>query len=66
MFQDHIIYTHGTVVYLVMAILRIYRRNSTFVDLPELVGEISRLGLVDALEKYHNKPLEKEAKSIVA
>ena len=54
------------VIYLVMAVLRIYRRNPTFVDLAELVGEISRLGLVDALQKYHNKPLEKEAKSIVA
>ena len=52
--------------YLVMAILRIYRRNSTFVDLAQLVEEISGLGLVDALQKYHNKPLEKEAKSIVA
>ena len=28
--------------------------------------EISRLGLIDALEKYHNKPLEKEVRSIVA
>ena len=65
-FQDHMIYTHGMAVYLVMAILRIYRRNSIFVDLAELVEEISRLGLVDALQKYHNKPLEKEAKSIVA
>jgi hypothetical protein len=35
-------------------------------DLINLVEEISRLGLVDALQKYHNKPLEKEAKSIVA
>jgi hypothetical protein len=34
-------------------------------DLTNLVEEISRLGLVDALQKYH-KPLEKEAKSIVA
>jgi hypothetical protein len=24
------------------------------------------MGLVDALQKYHNKPFEKEAKSIVA
>ena len=31
-----------------------------------LVEEISRLGLVDAMQKYHNKPLEREAKSIVA
>jgi hypothetical protein len=30
------------------------------------VEEISRLGLVDAIQKYHNKPLEREAKSIVA
>jgi hypothetical protein len=49
-----------------MSILRVYKRNSTFMDLYDLVEEISRLGLVDALQKYHNKPLEKEAKSIVA
>ena len=28
--------------------------------------EISKLGLVDALQEYHNKALEREAKSIVA
>jgi len=62
-----ILYIHTKmVVYLVMAILRIYRRNSTFVDLAVLVEEVSRLGLVDALQKYHNKPLEKKVKSIVA
>jgi hypothetical protein len=49
-----------------MAVLKVYKRNSTFMDLAELVDQISRLGLVDALQKYHNKPLEKEAKSIVA
>ncbi|MGC2425978.1 MAG: hypothetical protein WA421_03005 [Nitrososphaeraceae archaeon] len=49
-----------------MAILRIYKRNSMFMDLATLVEEISKMGLVDALQKYHNKPLEKEAKSIVA
>jgi hypothetical protein len=49
-----------------MAILRVYKRNSTFMNLANLVEEISRMGLVDALQKYHNKPLEKEAKSIVA
>jgi hypothetical protein len=49
-----------------MAILRVYKRNSTFMDLANLVEEISKMGLVDALQKYHNKPLEKEAKSIVA
>jgi hypothetical protein len=49
-----------------MAILRVYKRNSTFMELTDLVEEISSLGLVDALQKYHNKPLQKEAKSIVA
>jgi hypothetical protein len=49
-----------------MAILRVYKRNSTFMNLANLVEEISRMGLGDALQKYHNKPLEKEAKSIVA
>jgi hypothetical protein len=49
-----------------MAILRVCKRNSTFMDLANLVEEISRMGLVDALQKYHNKPLEKEAKCIVA
>lgn len=49
-----------------MAILKVYKRNSTFIDVSNLVEEISRLGLVDALQKYHNKVLEKEAKSIVA
>ena len=49
-----------------MAILRVYKRNSTFMGLTDLVEEISSLGLTDALQKYHNKPLQKEAKSIVA
>ena len=54
-------------VYLsLMAVLRVYKRNSTFMDLAELVDQISKLGLVDALQKHHNKPLEREAKSIVA
>ena len=49
-----------------MAILRVYRRNLTFLSLSDLVEEISKLGLVDALQEYHKKPLEREAKSIVA
>jgi hypothetical protein len=49
-----------------MATLRVYKRNSTFIDQSDLVEEISRLGLSDSLLKYYNKPLEKEAKSIVA
>jgi hypothetical protein len=46
-----------------MAILRVYKRNSTFMDLSDLVEEISRLGLVDALQKYHNKPLERKPRA---
>ena len=38
----------------------------TFLSLSDLVEEISKLGLVDALQEYHNKPLERVAKSIVA
>ena len=49
-----------------MAILRVYRRNSDVSDLSDLVEEISKLGLVDALQEYHKKPLDREAKSIVA
>jgi hypothetical protein len=49
-----------------MAILGVYKRNPTFIDVANLVEEISRLGLVDSIQKYHNKPLEREAKSIVA
>ena len=49
-----------------MAILKVYKRNSTFIDVSNLVEEIIRLGLVDALQKYHNRAIEKEAKSIVA
>lgn len=66
-FLKIISYIHVKRVYLsLMAVLRVYKRNSTFMDLAELVDQISKLGLVDALQKYHNKPLEKEAKSIVA
>src|SRR5918993_1768147 len=51
---------------IIMAKLKVYKRNSKFLDLADLVGEISSLGLVEALQKYYNLPLEKEAKSIVA
>ena len=64
--QVHTIYTREACLSIVMAVLRVYKRNSMFMDLAELVDQISRLGLVDAMQKYHNKPLEKEAKSIVA
>jgi hypothetical protein len=49
-----------------MAALSVYKRNSTFIDLSDLVGEVSTVGLPDTLEKYYQKPVEKEAKSIVA
>jgi hypothetical protein len=49
-----------------MAKLKVYKRTPQFLDLADLVGEISSLGLVEGLQKYYNLPLEKEAKSIVA
>jgi hypothetical protein len=49
-----------------LAIIRPYKRNSTFVDLPSLVEELSNLGLTETLKKYYNKPFEREAASIVA
>jgi hypothetical protein len=62
----HLPYISSKPRYAIMAVLRVYKRNSTFMDVADLVEEISSLGLVDALQKYHNKPLQKEAKSIVA
>jgi hypothetical protein len=62
----HLPYIRNKTRYAIMAVLRVYKRNSTFMDVADLVEEISSLGLVDALQKYHNKPLQKEAKSIVA
>ncbi len=53
-------------VSLILAILRVYSRNSMFMDLVDLVEEISTLAVVGALQKYHNMPLKEEAKSIVA
>jgi hypothetical protein len=49
-----------------LATIRVYKRNSTFVELPSLVEELSNLGLTETLKKYYNEPLEHEAKSIVA
>lgn len=49
-----------------MAILRVYKRNSTFMDITRLIENLSQLGLTNALEKYYNKPVERETKSIVA
>ena len=49
-----------------MAIISVFKRNSKFIDCSELVEELGNLGLDDTLQKYYNKPFEKEAKSIVA
>lgn len=49
-----------------MATIRVHKRNSTFVDLANLVEELSSTGLGEALKKYYLKPFEHEAKSIVA
>ena len=49
-----------------MATLQVYKRNSTFAELVTLVEEIGKLGLNDTLQKYYSKPVEKEARSIVA
>ena len=49
-----------------MAILRIYRQKSVDIDLSKLVEAISETGLEEGLQKFYDKPLEKETKSIVA
>jgi len=49
-----------------MAIIRVHKRNATFVDLADLVEELSDIGLTETLKKYYAKPFEHEAKSIVA
>jgi hypothetical protein len=49
-----------------MATLMVYKRNSKFLDLSELVEDLSSLGLTGTLQEYYNKPLEKPVKSIVA
>ncbi len=49
-----------------MALIKVHKRNSMFVDLAQLVEELSNIGLGEALNKYYSKPFEHEAKSIVA
>jgi len=49
-----------------MATIKVYKRNATFVDLANLVEELSNMGLPEILKKYYNKPFEHEARSIVA
>jgi hypothetical protein len=49
-----------------LATIRVYKRNSTFVELPSLVEDLSNIGLTETLKKYYDKPFEHEAMSIVA
>lgn len=49
-----------------MAKIRIYKRNPTFIDLSDLVEQISNTGLAETLKKYYNQPFEHDAMSIVA
>jgi hypothetical protein len=49
-----------------MALLQVYKRNLTFMDMFDLAEEISSSGLDETLRKYYNKPVEKNLKSIVA
>lgn len=49
-----------------MAMIKVYKRNATLVELPTLVEEVSNIGLPDTLKKHYNKPFEHEAQSIVA
>lgn len=53
-------------IYCKMAKIKVYKRNSTFVELSDLVEEISDAGLTVTLKKYYNQPFEHEAKSLVA
>ena len=49
-----------------MAAIKVYKRNTTYIDLSSLVEELSSIGLTEILKKYYSKPFEHEAKSIVA
>lgn len=49
-----------------MAILRVYKRNTVFIDFTQLIENLSQTGLTSALEKYYDRPVERETKSIVA
>lgn len=49
-----------------MAAVKIFKRNETFVELSNLVEELSNIGLTETLRKYYKQPMEREAKSIVA
>jgi hypothetical protein len=39
-----------------MATLSVYKRNSQFIDIVNLVEELGSTGLTSVLQKYYNKP----------
>jgi hypothetical protein len=43
-----------------MATLMVYKRNSKFIDLSELVEDLSSSGLMDILEKYYTREASQE------
>ena len=49
-----------------LAAVKIFKRNETFIELSHLVEELSNVGLTETLKKYYNRPMEHEARSIVA
>jgi len=49
-----------------MAKIKVFKRNANYVDLANLVEELSNIGLAEILKKYYNNPFEHEARSIVA
>src|ERR1043165_172300 len=49
-----------------LARIRVYKRNSTFIELADLVETVSNAGLAETLKKYYNQPFEHDAKSLVA
>ena len=49
-----------------MATIKVFKRNAKYIDLADLVEELSNMGLAEILKKYYNKPAEQGAKSIVA
>ena len=44
--------------------IRVYKRNSKFVDPAELIEGINSLTLVEKLQNYYNSPLETEVKDV--
>lgn len=46
-----------------MAILMVYKRNSKFIDLSELVEKLSSLGLADTLKSIMIVPLKRKQRA---